>query len=291
MVRDIGDGDDDVPAVTVRFRKDGVVVITGIVIVDGDERDGAKIAAVFSVARGRLGLGFDENVVRKLEWDTVGSDGGKADGAGILPAAKGPGDANAGRARTPVVDGLRQDKVVVAHGVDVACRNLRGAVFATAGAGDETAAPDVLVDAGYSGRRPGKDAAQPAMASSTARAAPDRDQGKVSHSCRGGPPAAGHVEHDEWRRSASPPLDGARQQMTFFVEVNDFDNDVTPVMVPGTAAHSQVARTDFLAFRGGFRRFFGAAFLRARRSSAISRVTSPGSIPAGSEALVRSCRT
>ena len=180
---------------------------------------------------------------------------------------------------TPVVDGLCQDQVVVAHGVDIACRNRAGAVCATAGAGDETAAADVLVDAGHSGRRPGQDAAQPAMASSIPRAAPDRDQGKISDPCGRGPPAADHVEHDEWRRSAPPPLDGARQRMTFFVEVNDLDNDVTPVMVPGTAAHSQVARTDFLAFRGGFRRFFGAAFLRARRSSAISRVTSPGSIP------------
>ena len=291
MECDIGDGDNDIPAITVRFRKDGIVVIPGIVIVDGDERDGAKIAAVFCVARSSRGPGFDEDIVRKLERYVVGCNGGKTDSAGILPAAECPGDTDTGRARPAFVDGFRQDQVVMAYGVDIACSNRRGAVPATTGAGDESIAPDVLVDAGHFGRRRGKDAAYPAMTTAIGRAVADGDQDHVSNPCRRGPTAAGGVENDEWRLTATGPRHGTCQRMPLFVEVYDLDNDVAPIMIPAPAARSQAARPDFLAFRGGFRRFLVEAFLRARRSSAISSVTSAGSVPAGSDALVRLCLT
>lgn len=93
----------------------------------------------------------------------------------------------------------------MAHGGDIACCNRKGAISATAGAGDESVAPDVLVDAGHSGRSRGKDAAYPAMTSTIGRPVPDRDQGDVSRPCRRGPLATGGIEHDEWRLTAIGP--------------------------------------------------------------------------------------
>ena len=83
VMGDVGDGDEEVEAVSVGLREHGVVEVAGIRAVDGDEGDGAQVVAAFEAGHVHA-AGGGQHVRREFGLDPGLVQGHEADGPWVV---------------------------------------------------------------------------------------------------------------------------------------------------------------------------------------------------------------
>ncbi len=148
---DIGDGDDQAKARSIRFREHGIVEVACVLPVNGDQRDVAQIDAT-SERRGTGALGLLECGCGKCLGNVVGMNDNEADGSRIAHGAEALDDAGGLEAQTVVRQGFGEHDLTWFRAAILTGRHNPFRFGAPVG-GDDAA---MAVDAKHTARRVGQ---------------------------------------------------------------------------------------------------------------------------------------